>query len=295
VSSSHRVWLDGRQVAPDEASVSVFDRGFLYGDSVFEVMRTYGGVVFGLGLHLRRLGHSAERVGIRLPLSLAQLADEIDVALAAFTARELKLRVVVTRGRGPLSLDPTTAGTATRLLILSPLAAQPEHLYQRGVSVALVAGGALPGSPVAGAKVSNYLANLLAAHEARRGGAYEALLVGPAGELREGASSNVFIVEQGRVRTPRPEAGILAGVTRAAVFEAARRCGVPLDEDLLFASHVYRAQECFLTSSLREIVPIVCADGVAIGSGEPGPVTRRLHAGFRQLTAERRFGRALAD
>ncbi|NOY92185.1 MAG: aminotransferase [Deltaproteobacteria bacterium] len=258
-------------------------------------MRTYGGVVFGLGMHLRRLGRSAERVGIRLPLSLAQLADEIDLALAAFAARELKLRVVVTRGRGPLSLDPTTAGTATRLLILSPLAAQPEHLYQRGVAVALVPGGALPGSPAAGAKVSNYLANLLAAHEARRGGAYEALLVGPEGQLREGASSNVFIVQRGRVRTPRPEAGILAGVTRAAVFEAAQRSGVPLEQDVLFASDVYGAEECFLTSSLREVVPIVCADGVAIGSGEPGPVTRRLHACFRELTAEGHFGATFAD
>jgi len=287
---SHIVWLDGQQVAPSQASVSVFDRGFLYGDGVFEVMRTYGGRVFAMSLHMERLGRSAERVGIALPVPLAQLERELLEALAASEADEVKIRLVVTRGEGPLSLDPTTAGKATRLVIVTPLAGQPAELYRDGVEVALLPGGALPGSPAAGAKAGNYLANLLAAHEATQRGAYEAILVGPAGELREGATSNVFVVRGGQVVTPRPESGILAGVTRAGVFEAARRSGIAILEDVLFASDAYAAEEFFLTSSLREIVPVVRADGLTLADGRPGPITRRLHQAFRQLVQGGGFG-----
>jgi branched-chain amino acid aminotransferase len=293
VAPNHTVWLDGQQVSPGEARVSIFDRGFLYGDSVFEVMRTYGGKIFALGMHLARLERSAGRVGISLPISLEMLAQEVEAALDASASPEAKIRVVVTRGEGPLSLDPTTAGVPTRVAIVSPLAAPPPSLYEQGVSVALVAGGALPGSPAAGAKASNYLANLLAAHEARGRGAYEAFLVGPAGELREGATSNVFLVRHGQLVTPRPEAGILEGVTRAAVFEAARRLGIDVQEDVLFASDVYGADECFLTSSLREIVPVVRTDGLTLGAGRPGKLTRRLHAEFRELARAGAFGESL--
>jgi len=284
------VWLEGRAATLEAPCVSVFDRGFLYGDSVFEVMRTYGGRVFARGMHLSRLAASAARVGIELPCSLATLDDELSAALRDAEAGELKIRLMITRGGGPLSLDPSTAEQSTRVMILSPLAAHPDALYTDGVSVALVPGGALPGSPAAGAKASNYLANLLAAHEARHRGAHEAILHGPAGELREGATSNVFLVHEGHVLTPRAEAGILEGITRAAVFEAARMCGVALTQTVLFPPDLYAADEAFLTSSLREIVPIVAADGRGLGNGRPGATTKALHQAYRALVSEGAFG-----
>jgi branched-chain amino acid aminotransferase len=277
------VSIDGRLLAPGEAVVSVYDRGFLYGDAVFEVFRTYGGRAFALDEHLARLRRSAERVFIALPVDEATLAGEIDGALAASGNEESYVRVVVTRGSGPLSLDPTTAGTPLRVVLVEPVVPPPLGAYARGVAVVTVrTRRAADETAASGAKVSNYLANLLALREAKARGALEALVVDARGHVVEGASSNVFVVKAGRVATPPESAGILVGITRAHVMQAARDLGVPVDERTLTPEDVYGADEVFITSSIRELLPVVRVDDRPVGAGAPGPVARALHRRFRE-------------
>ncbi|MBC7174458.1 MAG: aminotransferase class IV [Polyangiaceae bacterium] len=276
-----RVCINGDVLAPEEAKVSVFDRGFLYGDSVFEVMRTYSGKCFAEHEHLERLARSAELVLISMPASLETLSEEIRRTLAAASNDESYVRVVVTRGQGPLTLDPGKARDPLRVIIVSPLPVPPPELYTEGISACLV----LSSRPTdytraAGAKASNYLANLLAAEEARRKGGQEAILTDSSGEILEGATSNVFVVRGGEVRTPPLELGILGGITRAAVLSSAARIGIAIREDSLFPNDLYDAEEVFLTSSIREVAPVVRVDGRPIGDGRPGPITRALHAAF---------------
>jgi branched-chain amino acid aminotransferase len=183
-----------------------------------------------------------------------------------------------------------------RVIVVLPLAQQPRELYERGVEVVTVSiARSLDGTGAAGAKASNYLPNILALETARARGAYEAISVASGGELLEGSSTNLFVVKGGRVATPPLSVGILGGITRATVLEAAASEGNALEERLLFPPDLYRADEAFITSTLREIVPVVRADGVTLGRGAPGPVTERLHAAFRTrvgelLAAERAAG-----
>lgn len=276
------VSIDGVVRSPGEAMVSAYDRGFLYGDAVFEVFRTYGGKPFALDEHLARLRRSAERVFISMPADEETLRREIDAALASAGNEESYVRLVITRGSGPLSLDPDSATHPLRVLYVDPVVPPPRDAYVRGVAlVTLHTRRAVDETSAAGAKVSNYLANLLALREAKTRGAHEALVVDARGHVVEGASSNVFVVSGGRVATPPESAGILAGITRAHVLAAARALGIPVDERELELTDVYSADEVFITSSIRELLPVVRVDERVIGSGKPGPVTRALHRRFR--------------
>jgi branched-chain amino acid aminotransferase len=275
--------MDGHVRAPEDATVSVYDRGFLYGDAVFEVLRTYGGRPFALDEHLARLRRSAERVFITLPVDDATLGAEVGRAVEAAGNDESYVRVVVTRGSGPLSLDPSTAGSPLRVVLVEPVVPPPKDAYLHGIAVVTVrTRRAADETAASGAKVSNYLANLLALREARARDAQEALIVDARGRVVEGASSNVFVVKAGRVVTPPESAGILAGITRAHVLGAARALGVPVDERELVPEDLYGADEVFVTSSIRELLPVVCVDDRPIGTGAPGPVARALHRRFRE-------------
>jgi branched-chain amino acid aminotransferase len=288
------VSINGEIFAEADAKVSVFDRGFLYGDSVFEVYRTYDGVPFAEQEHLARLGRSAERLLIPLPTTLADLAREATDAHAASGNADSYLRVVITRGSGPLTYDLTTAKDPTRVIIAAPVPTVPEAHYRDGVAVRVMqVSRPTDDRQAAGVKASNYLANLLAVHEAKQQGAHEAIITGRGGEVLEGASSNVFVVSGGRLRTPRPEAGILAGITRATVMEAARTIGLPIDEEALFPADLYEADEVFITSSIREVVPVVKVDDCVVAGGRPGPVAAQLHAAYREVVRRRtQAGRA---
>lgn len=276
------VMMDGAVVAPNDAKVSVYDRGFLYGDAVFEVLRTYGGRPFALEEHLRRLRRSADRVYIALPIGDGELAREVESAVAASGNDESYVRIVVTRGAGPLSLDPDTATHPLRVILVEPVVPPPRDAYAKGIAVALVhTRRAADETAAAGAKVSNYLSNLLALREAKAQGAQEALIVDVSGHVVEGASSNVFVVTEGRLVTPPEEAGILAGITRAHILGAARATGIAVDERLLRPEDLWRADEVFITSSIRELLPVVRVDARAVGAGVPGPVSRALHRRFR--------------
>lgn len=272
--------IDSVLTDPETAAVPVLDRGFLYGDSAFEVLRTYGGQPFEMRAHLARLSWSCERIGIP-PVDERSLERDIVAALAAAENDESYVRVIITRGVTAIGLAVGHEVRPRRVIVVLPLAPQPADVYERGVEVATVAiARSLDGTGAAGAKASNYLPNILSLESARARGAYEAISVASGGELLEGSTSNLFLVKGGRVATPPLSMGILGGITRRVVMEAARDEALPLDERLLFPPDLYGADEAFITSTLREVIPVVRADGALLGSGAPGPVTKRLHAAF---------------
>jgi branched-chain amino acid aminotransferase len=276
------VLIDGALTAPEGAAVSVYDRGFLFGDAVFEVLRTYGGVPFALDEHFARLRRSAVRVFIELPVDDATLRGEVERGIAAAQNDESYVRVIVTRGSGPVSLDPGTAGRPLRVILVEPVVPPAREVYASGIATITIATRrSVDDTAAAGAKVSNYLESLLAVREAKARGAQEALIVDARGEVVEGATSNVFMVKGGRVTTPPVEAGILAGITRAHVLDVAAKTGVAADERRLRPEDLYGADEVFVTSSIRELVPVVRVDGREVGTGAPGPVARALHRAFR--------------
>lgn len=271
--------IDGMIVPLDAARVSVLDRGFLYGDAVFEALRTYRGRPDALEQHLVRLEQSCAILGFSLGVARAELASEIERAIAAVPAPERYLRIMITRGELPEALAPQGATRSRRVIVVRPLSVAASALYERGIRASSYVA---PPSPLwAGAKPSAYLNNLLALGRAQAAGVDDALLLGAGGELLEGATSSAFVVQAGELFTPPLALGILPGITRDRVLGCARASGLHVREKLLTIHDVYRADELFLTSSVRLIVAVVEVDGVRIGSGEPGPVTRQVAAAYR--------------
>lgn len=290
------VSIDGVVVPAGEARVSVFDRGFLHGDSVYEVVRTYDLALFEMGAHLARLASSADRIALRLPWTADRFAREVrrvvdasqevdspDPAAAPWNLGERLVRIVVTRGSGELGLDPGLAVEPKVVLIAVPLRGPPLAAYREGISAWPFGGQDAPrrgGDPAA--KTGEHLFHVLALREARTHGAQEALLLDRAGNVTEGTSSNVFAVSGGALETPPLGAGILAGVTRAVVLDVAGRLGVPVREGSLPLARLESADEAFLTSTVREVLPVVRVGERPIGPAVPGPVTCRIHAAFRE-------------
>jgi len=275
--------INGIRCAPESASISVYDRGFLYGDSVFETLRTYGGRPFALDEHMARLARSAERVLISLPVTLDAIAAETSDAVAIAENPESYVRVMLTRGSGPMGLDPDLAGSPSRVVLVEPLAPMPAATYAAGIGVILVrTARATDANAAAGAKVANYLTSLLALREAKLRGASEALIVDGRGCVLEGTTSNLFWVRHGRLGTTPEASGILAGITRAHLLEVAGRLGMAASTEEIHEDELGSVDELFITSSLREVLGVVRVDDRAVGSGRPGPVTLRLHEAFRR-------------
>lgn len=271
--------IDGSIVPLAEARTSVLDRGFLYGDAVFEALRTYRGRPDALDSHLARLEQSCAILRIDLGVPRAQLAREIERAVESVGAPECYLRIMVTRGDRPDGLAPRGAGAARRVILARPLSLPDPSLYERGIQVRSTTA---PPSPLwAGAKPAAYLNNMLALGSAQDAGADDAILLGAHGELLEGATSSLFLVKDGALLTPPLALGILPGITRDRVLASATTIGVPNREKLLHIHDAYRADELFLTSSVRLIVPVVSVDGMRVHDGQPGPVTRRIAAAYR--------------
>lgn len=268
------------------AVVPVTDRGFLYGDSVYEVVRTYGGRPFALAEHLERLRRSAEAIEIEVPWSAEALATEVeDLVRKASWEGDKGVRIVVTRGSGPLGLDPDLADRPRRVVIVFEPSEITDAQRRKGVAVVLVAagkaaGGAVPG----GAKTGNYLTNVMALRRARGRGAFEAIMVDTRGCLSEGTTSNFFLYARGALRTPPLAAGILDGITRRHVIGLSRAAGIDVIEEDLRPLDIYTADEVFLTSTLKEILPVTTVDEVAVADGLPGPVTTRLRFLHEDMT-----------
>lgn len=277
------VFIDGVFTPPEHAVVSVYDRGFLYGDAVFEVLRTYGGVPFAMDEHVARLRRSAERIKLQVPRTDAALSADVQRAIAAAGRGEWYARIMLTRGTGPLGLDIDLASKPLTVILVEEVHPPPRALYEEGARLATVSvGRTADGTGAAGAKVTNYLVSMLALHEAKTRGAVEALIVDGRGDVVEGASSNVFIVRGGCLFTPPVEAGILEGITRAHVLAAAAELGISVQQTSLVPADLFSADEVFVTSSIREVLPATVVDDRRIGDGRPGPLTRALHAAFRR-------------
>ena len=287
---SSTVMINGQLVPPERAQVSVFDRGFLYGDSVFESLRSYRGALFALDEHLARLKRSAERVAIVLPVNLDTLRNEMRYALSMHGKSDSYLRLTVTRGTGrSLGLDPELADEPLRVLMVTALAPPPAEIYEHGIS-AITHRAERPSDAagVADAKIGNYLLAVLAMRAARAQGAREALIEDREGQILEGAASNVFAVFAGKLVTPPESAAILPGITRGHVLELARAAGMKVELRAIAKSELGSAQEVFVCSSIRELVPVVSIDGRPVGNGQPGPTTRELLRAYRERASAAR-------
>jgi len=281
------VWIDGAPVDAAEARVPVFDRGFLYGDSVYEVTRAFGGVAFALDEHLDRLERSAAGLIMRTP-SRAAIRAAVVETITASKLDDAYVRIVVTRGAGEIALDPAAADEPRLIVIVRPPKPPAPEAYRDGVEVAIVGRTRYaPGVPTSTVdpqvKSGNYLGSVMAVAEARKRGAYEAILCDNVGRITEGSSSNFFIVRGGWVSTPPLSVGLLEGITRRKVMELLDAEKVRWSEQALWPIDLHRAEEAFLTSSVRGVVPISRVDGEPVGDGKPGPITRRVMQAYDAL------------
>lgn len=286
--------VNGRISSGTSAVVSVFDHGFLFGAGIYETLRTYHRAPFLLDRHLRRLRASADAIGLSVPLGDGQFAARIDETMAAAQGTgESYVRLVVTRGVGALSYDPAVCPAPTVVVIVMPHVEPPPALRAEGIQVTV--SSVIRNHPRAldpRIKSNNLLNNALAMQEALRRGASEALMRNHRGELSECAQSNFFLVRRGEALTPPLESGLLEGVTRNFLFEIGRAAGVPVRETILRDADLDAADEAFVTSSTREVLPVTAIDGRQVGAARPGPVTRALAREYRrQALALTRPGR----
>lgn len=281
--------MNGELVAPEDAKVSVFDRGFLFGDSVYETVRTYQGRPFLMDRHLGRLARSAERLWLAIPGGTAGVEQELLRTLEAAGNEESYLRIIITRGSraGFVNLDMETAGAETMVLIVRPFTGFEPSCYEQGVEVSVV-GVLRTGRQSLDPKIKsgNYLNNIIALHEASRQGSFECLMPNRDGDLTEGSSSNVFLIRNGVIRTPSLDCGLLDGITRSFVIDLARQAGFEVREDRLGREDLFEADEVFLTSSLKEVMPVKSVNGQPVGAGVPGPITLDLLDRYRRRALE---------
>lgn len=283
-----QVYINGSLVPKEEATVSVYDHGLLYGDGVFEGIRIYAGKVFLLNDHIDRLYESANAIRLDIDgdagMSRAAMADAVNETVAANGIEDGYVRLVVTRGAGYLGLDPRRTSSPQVIIIADTIELYPQDIYDNGMH--LVTATTIrnhPGALSPRIKSLNYLNNILAKIEGTDAGSPEALMLNHKGEVAECTGDNIFVVRNGAIKTPSTDSGILEGITRNTVIKLAREADYTLTECALVRHDIYVAEECFLTGSAAEIVPVVSLDGRVIGNGKPGPVTKDLWERFQSL------------
>ncbi len=284
---AQKIYINGTFFDKENARVSVFDHGLLYGDGVFEGLRSYGGKIFRLQEHLERLWESAEAIYLKIPMTLEAMAAAVNESLQANEIEDGYVRLVVTRGVGTLGLDPDQTSDPQVIIIADRVALYPDEFYTDGLKIVTVS--TVRNHPAAlspGIKSLNYLNNILAKMEGKQAGCIEALMLNHKGEVAECTGDNIFLVRQGELFTPPREAGILDGITRQAVCELASESGIPVHQIPLTCDDVFAADECFLTGTAAEVIPVIEVDSRPIGDGKPGPVTRDLIERFYALTRQ---------
>jgi branched-chain amino acid aminotransferase len=278
------IWVDGALKTRDDATVSVFDHGLLYGDGVFEGIRIYNRRVFRLEQHLDRLWDSAKAIALDIPLDRAAMVDALRTTIKANEKENGYIRLVVTRGVGDLGVDPTKCPKASVIVIVTDIQVYPAELYARGIKVITSATRQVSHEAVdARVKSLNYLKNVLAKIDANRAGAQEAIMLNADGFVGECTADNLFVVKQGALVTPSPQDGALEGITRGAILELAGEARIPAREQRLTRYDVYTADECFLSGTGAEVMPIAEVDGRRIGTTTPGRVTKQLLDAFHAL------------
>lgn len=280
-----KIYINGQILPEEEAKISVFDHGLLYGDGVFEGIRAYNGKIFMLAQHLDRLYNSATAIALRIPATKAEMSDAIKKTMEANNQTDAYIRLVVTRGVGKLGLDPNKCSTPQVIIITDTIELYPKALYEKGLDIVTVSTirnhfSALDPK----IKSLNYLNNILAKIESIQAGAGEALMLNKDGYVAECAGDNIFIFKDNTLLTPPANAGILIGITRNVVMELAAKMGIQVREELMTRYDLYIADECFLTGTAAEIIPVVKIDGRIIGAGKPGRVTLDLLKRYRDLT-----------
>lgn len=280
-----KIYINGQILPQEEARISVFDHGLLYGDGVFEGIRAYNGKIFTLDQHLDRLYNSATAIALKIPITKAEMSDAIKKTMEANNQTDSYIRLVVTRGVGKLGLDPNKCSMPQVIIIADTIELYPKALYEKGLDIVTVATirnhfSALDPK----IKSLNYLNNILAKIESIQAGAGEALMLNKDGYVAECAGDNIFIFKDDTLLTPPAGAGILIGITRNVVMELATKMGIQVKEELMTRYDLYIADECFLTGTAAEIIPVVKIDGRVIGTGKPGRITLDLLKRYRDLT-----------
>ena len=279
------VSINGTIMPASEGRIPIYDRGFLYGDSVFETLRTYYGRPHALDQHLERLRLSASRIAMNLDATDDQLRLSISDLLETREDQESYLRLIITRGDGEFGLAPDLATNQRVVILARPLQQHPESFWTDGIeAISLQEKLRWRGKRIA--KTGNYLNNLLALDSARRAGAHEALRFDADDHLTEGSTSNVFVVRQGVLYTPDLAAGVLPGITRQLILECARRLEIEVKEQAIPRQMLVDAEEIMISSSIRELVAVVSLDGQNVGNGTPGPLCRQLHGNYRKYCIE---------
>jgi branched-chain amino acid aminotransferase len=279
-----KVYINGQFYDKDHAKISVYDHGLLYGDGVFEGIRSYNGKVFRLEQHLNRLWESAQAIWLQIPLTKQAMSNAIHQTLQLNQLKDAYIRLVVTRGAGTLGLDPNRTADPQVIIIADTIALYPEEYYREGLTIVTASTPRTNAAALSPRiKSLNYLNNIMAKLEGLNAGCMEALMLNQNGEVAECTADNVFVVKQRIISTPPRNAGILEGVTRGAVIELAIAAGYTVREETLTRHDVYVADEFFLTGTAAEVMPVVKVDNRTIGSGKPGPVTCDLKERYYSL------------
>ena len=279
-----QIYLNGKLVPKEEAKVSVFDHGFLYGDGVFEGIRVYEANIFRLKEHIDRLYESAKSIAMIIPLSPEEMTQATIDTVAANSKRNAYIRLIVSRGPGDLGIDPSKCGRPTVVIIVTSIALYPPEFYEKGISIVTTSVRRIPLQCLdPRIKSLNYLNNILAVIEAKKAGAPEGVMLNLQGRVAECTADNIFIMKNGRLKTPPELEGALGGITRNAVIDMARNADIPYTEARLGLHDLYNSDECFLTGTGAEVMPVSSVDGRQVGNGLPGRTTQRLLGALRDL------------
>lgn len=279
-----QIYITGKFYDKEDAKISVYDHGLLYGDGVFEGMRSYSGKVFRLQEHLDRLYESARAICLEIPMSKSDMEKATYDTLQKNNLVDAYIRLVVTRGAGSLGLDPNKTSDPQVIIIADSISLYPAEFYEKGLKI--ITASTIRNHPAALSpriKSLNYLNNIMAKIEGLQAGCIEALMLNHKGEVAECTGDNIFIVKKGVLMTPPKDAGILEGITRNAILDLAKKLGIIAFEQTMTRHDLFVAEECFLTGSAAEVIPVVTIDGRPIGHGAVGPVTRQLLDAFKKL------------